>query len=299
MSTSTNPGLTTFSADINGVIISMAMYGITCCQTLQYFYWFPHDSLRMKAMVAGAWVTETTNAVMLMYTIWLDLIVYRGVQGQHVQWTIIARTVTAEMAAVGVDCFFIGRINILDARRYRSLILLVPLVISSAAGITYTFLNYTNQIVTSTKAMEWCLALFAATRAVSDIGIGIAMCAVLYFQYRHYAMKKSKLIVSIVVRHALATGIVTSALSVIYVALNFAYPATKLWGAVHFIQEKVYVISLLAALNARRRFRAIAEADVTLATIPITIFPDEPYDPSSQLQPTHIRPRPNDSIQPP
>ncbi|KZP23321.1 hypothetical protein FIBSPDRAFT_952123 [Athelia psychrophila] len=283
----------TIGAQLNGVIISMAIYGITCCQTLHYFYRFPCDSFCMKAMVAGAWVTETTNAVMLMYTVWLHLIVHRGVQHQHVQWTIIAQTVTAEMAAVGVDCFFIGRINILDARRYRSLILLVPLVISSGAGITFTCLNYTNQAATYTKAMEWCLGVFAATRATSDIGIGVAMCAVLYCQYRHYTMKKSALIVNIVVRHALATGILASGLAIIYLALNFAYPTTQLWGTVHFIQERVYVNSLLAALNSRQRFRAIAEADASLATIPITIFPDEPYDRPTQLQPARTRTRPN------
>ncbi|KZP23319.1 hypothetical protein FIBSPDRAFT_889703 [Athelia psychrophila] len=276
----------TIGAQLNGVIISMAIYGITCCQTLHYFYRFPCDSFCMKAMVAGAWVTETTNAVMLMYTVWLHLIVHRGVQHQHVQWTIIAQTVTAEMAAVGVDCFFIGRINILDARRYRSLILLVPLVISSGAGITTQIKQRLTPkpwkcapispacLFDTNQLLQWCLGVFAATRATSDIGIGVAISA---------------LIVNIVVRHALATGILASGLAIIYLALNFAYPTTQLWGTVHFIQERVYVNSLLAALNSRQRFRAIAEADASLATIPITIFPDEPYDRPTQLQPAPSR----------
>jgi len=66
------------------------------------------------------------------------------------------------------------------------------------------------------------------------------------------------------VHYAVTTGVLTSVFATIYVVVYLSMPLNMIYMAVYFVHGKIYVNSMLAALNSRKSLRALASQDVIL-----------------------------------
>ncbi|KZP14328.1 hypothetical protein FIBSPDRAFT_935836 [Athelia psychrophila] len=264
----------TLGAMLLGVIVTMMLYGITCCQTIRYYKNFPEDARRTKYLVGGTWFVDSVYQALLGYTAWYYLIQGRGRNlisaEKDVHWSMIAQQIPAQIIMIVVDSFYLVRIRILDGSRKRSLALMVPLIISNVAMIVFIFESFVP-VTASSTFMTWSVTIFAVTQALTNITIGGTMFSIVYFKCKPQAMPRSAMLLSMLLRHTLATGVLTSMLSILYGVTYLALPDTMIWTAVYFVQGKIYINSMLAVLNKRARYRAILDRDLSLETIHVTL----------------------------
>ncbi|KZP19704.1 hypothetical protein FIBSPDRAFT_1045307 [Athelia psychrophila] len=259
-----------FGALFDGIAVSFVLYGVTCCQIMYYQYHFRDDKAVMKWSVAMLLFLDTTQQIFLADILWHYLIDGR-VPGRIVEfqlnWSYMGQTLPSEICAVIVQCFFVNRIRILDHRRKRILVLLVTIFISItfSIGARHPYAKYA----------KWIATVFVASRVFTDLAITISLCTVLHMHYKPPGTERSNLLTTLLLRHSLATGVLTSLLSILYIATYFALPYAMIYSAVYCICGKVYVNSMLSALNSRIPMRQIANEELQLQTIQVTtIFPD-------------------------
>jgi len=122
--------------------------------------------------------------------------------------------------------------------------------------------------------MQWLVGLFGSLRALTDIAIAGMMCNFLYYQYRFDLTPRSISLIRVPLSHALTTGLLTSVFATLYVTVYLAMPLNMIYIAVYFIHGKIYVNSMLAALNSRKSLRALAEENIELRSVDFNIFQD-------------------------
>ncbi|KIM75272.1 hypothetical protein PILCRDRAFT_827370 [Piloderma croceum F 1598] len=83
----------TFGAVFDGFILSLMLYGITCCQTIQYYYYFPKDKMYLKFLVALTWLMDSLQQAFLVHLLWHYLIILRHTQdveaSSRANWSLI------------------------------------------------------------------------------------------------------------------------------------------------------------------------------------------------------------------
>jgi len=148
------------------------------------------------------------------------------------------------------------------------------MVASFIISIVYVVKCYKLPEFVSATRMQWLVGLFGGLRAFTDIAIAGAMCNFLYYQYRSNLTHRSILLVRVPLSHALTTGLLTSVFATLYVTVYLAMPLNMVYIAVYFVHGKIYVNSMLAALNSRKCLRALAEEDIELRSVHFSIFQD-------------------------
>ncbi|KIM76464.1 hypothetical protein PILCRDRAFT_643933 [Piloderma croceum F 1598] len=263
---------------LNGFTVSLMLYGVTCCQTIQYYRFFPADRRSFKLLVAFIWLLDTAQQALLTQAFWYYLIVLRYTKdteaAYQANWSLIGQVAPTEICAMIVECFFISRICILDARRRRILLLLIPLTFSFFIFIVYIVKCYKLPDFVSATRMQWLVGMLGSLRAVIDLTIAGAMCHILYSHCPSDLTQRFSSLVKILMHYALTTGLFTSVLETLYVVVYLAMPSNMIYIAIYFVHGKIYVNSLLAALNSRKSLRALAEQDIELQPVRFSLFQD-------------------------
>lgn len=266
----------TFGALLDGFILSLMLYGVTCCQAIQYYSYFPSDKRYIKLLVAFIWLMDTVQQALIAHALWHYLVLLRYnlsiEDASRANWSLIAQVIPTEICAVMVECFFVVRIRILDSKN-RSLLLLIPMVTSFSISIVYVIKCYRLPEFTSATKMQWLPSVFGSLRAATDLAIAIMMCSILYSQYQSGLTRRTESLVRTMLQYTLTTGVLTSVLAIVYVVVYLAMPLNMIYIAVYLVHGKIYVNSMLAALNSRKSLRALAvQEDTELRPPHISLF---------------------------
>jgi len=262
----------------DGFILSLVLYGITCCQTIQYYSYFPTDKQYIKYLVAFVCLMDSLQEALLAHSLWQYLIHLRYTldieAASRANWSLIAQVIPTEICAFIVEFFFVARIRNLDGRD-RSMVLGVPMVASILISIVYVIKCYKLPEFTSATRMQWLPSAFGSLRAFTDISIAVAMCYILSSQYQSGLTRRTVSLVKMMLQYSLTTGLLTSLVAIVYVVVYLAMPLNMVYIAIYFVHGKIYVNSMLAALNSRKSLRALAvQGDTELQSTYFSIFRD-------------------------
>ncbi|EPQ52566.1 hypothetical protein GLOTRDRAFT_131800 [Gloeophyllum trabeum ATCC 11539] len=248
----------TAGALLDGATISAMLYGVSCAQVVQYYLTFPGDSWRIKLMVATVWLMDTLQQGLLSHAAWFYAsrkCASLTVPGcEYWAWSVLGEAIPSIIAISIVEGFYIMRIWHFGNRK-SAMILILPAFIAP----TFLFVNFANPSFfvggEHFTIAEWFTCIAAASYAVTDIGIASMLCYYLYTS-RHLVSATSKSMINNLINYAIATGLLTSIIMLTYLVTFVALAGDMIFLAVYFVGTKVYVNSLLAALNNRERLRS-------------------------------------------
>ncbi|KLO20459.1 hypothetical protein SCHPADRAFT_897739 [Schizopora paradoxa] len=247
-----------FGATFDGLTISLILYGVTCGQAIFFFRtYYARNELLLKTLVGGTWVVDTFHTVLIIHSTWHYLISKISPQAlQTANWSIITQIIPTEIIAVAVDCYFVHRIWRLSNsnKTMKAMALLLPTICAYGVSIAYVVKCYRFPAFVDAKKEEWLLGTFSSLRMAVDIAIACSMCILLYSK-RDLAMPRTRLLLKNLIQFTVATGLLTSMFTTAYIISAFTMPSNMIYIGIYFVHGKVYLNSMLAALNSRDRFK--------------------------------------------
>ncbi|PCH41014.1 hypothetical protein WOLCODRAFT_151055 [Wolfiporia cocos MD-104 SS10] len=134
--------------------------------------------------------------------------------------------------------------------------------------ISSTEASYRTQTSTSVVHWydEWPTTLQTIFASVADICITVFMCWYFMNNAREPGLKQTKSLLRTLTVYTINRGLLTTTLQILQAVTFTAYKEVVFyWLLFHFPGSKVYVNSLLALFNARRRLRRVSEPDSSLS----------------------------------
>jgi len=247
-----------FGATFDGLTISLILYGVTCGQAIFYFRtYYKKDILLLKTLVGATWIVDTFHTILIIHSTWHYLISKISPQAlQTANWSIITQIIPTEIIAVVVDCYFIHRIRKLSETysKLKGAALLIPTICAYGVSLAYVVKCYRFPAFVDAKKDEWLLGLFSSLRTAVDIAIACSMCILLYSKQDH-AMPRTRTLLKSLIQFTVATGLLTSLFTTAYIICAFIMPSNMVYIGIYFVHGKVYLNSMLAALNSREAFK--------------------------------------------
>jgi uncharacterized phage infection (PIP) family protein YhgE len=68
----------TYGAELLAAFVSVALWGMTCMQTVIYFIQYPKDDVLLKALVVWLWLVNTAHEILIVKGVYDVLIVFFG-----------------------------------------------------------------------------------------------------------------------------------------------------------------------------------------------------------------------------
>ncbi|TRM63846.1 hypothetical protein BD626DRAFT_492862 [Schizophyllum amplum] len=246
----------TLGAYLVGVVLSAFMLGVACTQTATYFAIYPKDPWYIKFVVAFSLATTIGHQISVTDKMYVNTVTYYpdpAILGD-IGWGLMAQTYFNALTAFTVQGFYFYRIYILLNRNWY-----FPAFLT-AASVVQLIVAFVYAIKCSTIAAEQIPTLGNLVTTVNSIGaaldIIIAVTMVVILLRSRTGFKQTDTVISMLVTYVVNSGALTSACALgTLLALQLG-PLTWVAYPFYFCLGRIYCISLLASLNARRRLRA-------------------------------------------
>ncbi|KAJ2925783.1 hypothetical protein H1R20_g11312, partial [Candolleomyces eurysporus] len=212
-----------------GTFICMALWGIATMQVINFFTSnYPGDSWRLRSLVIWVWAMDTVHKCLIMAGNYQDLVSGKVMNPTGPNRLMIFTHVATSWVAVPVQLFFMYRIWRFQNRiRWFFVIPLAPCILFHfAMGFVLTTVNWIRNGNPAAIPQSTMLALVVANMVVvaaADVLLAVGLCILLWRTYLEVSIR---------------------------------YPQNLIHIAFCFIISPVYVIMLLANLNARSSIRS-------------------------------------------
>ncbi|KAK0214051.1 hypothetical protein IW262DRAFT_293319 [Armillaria fumosa] len=238
---------------IVGYLLQWGLFGTLSVQLYLYYLAFPKDRNSTKHLVYGIYIIEFVQTILFTHDAFAVFGYGFGdievLTRMHFNWLAIP-IMSAVVAFVG-QAFYAYRIFILSKSRIIPLFVICLSLISSVAAIVtgaYCFLEDSitelNNRRTSISIGFWC-----ASSALCDIII--AICMTYYLMRSNTSFRRTRILVSKLIRLIIETGTMTAVVALLCLILFFAFPHKTFYGATSVVIPKLYANTILVVLNSR------------------------------------------------
>ncbi|KZS95668.1 hypothetical protein SISNIDRAFT_452320 [Sistotremastrum niveocremeum HHB9708] len=252
----------TFGALLIGVLISAALWGVTCIQTFIYYMTYPGDELHLKIIVALAWIFDTIHQILICHTAYTYLVTNFGnleFLGVLVNTLVIEVFFTAFIALL-VQCFFAMRVWILSSKNIIITSIVMAFVLSEFGAVMAYGIKGVNFTTLADLSKLKALSISVnALAAAGDIVIAATLCWLLHTSRTGF--KRSDGMITKMIAFCVNTGLITSLCAIASLVTIVALPNAFVYIAFYFALGRLYSNSLLATLNARQALRNASRQD--------------------------------------
>ncbi|KZT18353.1 hypothetical protein NEOLEDRAFT_1173610 [Neolentinus lepideus HHB14362 ss-1] len=254
----------TFGACLNGTIVSLMLYGVTLGQVTKYFRTFKNDRLALKLTVTGSFMLDTFQQFLIIHSMWYYLVTRCNGNPDgflYANWSYLGQVIPSELIFYIVQCFYILRIWSLSKRKLTWL-LFVPATMEIMFSTVYTVQCY--KVISFTvlaqndkehQILKGLLSAIVTCAIMTDMGIAISMSKLLLEAQKRYLLGTRSLI-NMIIRYTIATGSLVTFAMIMFLICVMALPGNMVFVGIYFNLGKLYVNSMLAALNGREAMRA-------------------------------------------
>ncbi|KAK0480964.1 hypothetical protein EDD18DRAFT_806385 [Armillaria luteobubalina] len=271
------PLLTGYSTDeltgpyIVGCLLNWGLFGTLSAQLYLYYLAFPNDRRFTKYIVYGIYVIEFAQAILVAH----DAFVMYGYGFGNMDaltrinlfW--LAGPVMSAVAACVVQVFYAYRIFLVSKSRIIPIsIVCVSLTSTVAATITGTYgfetgvITELNNRKTNITAGIWCGA-----SALCDTLI--AICMTYYLLRSTTNFRRTRVLVTKIIRLTIETGSVTAVVALLNFVLFIAFPRKTFYLTPSLLVPKLYANAVYMMLNSR--FQITGGRDTYVSSIDISI----------------------------
>ncbi|KAF7768668.1 hypothetical protein Agabi119p4_7911 [Agaricus bisporus var. burnettii] len=263
-----------------GFSAACVIYGILITQVFQYFRGYPFDKARFKYAVIVLTILETadqifTGHITFWYTVknWgrFDVLLKA-----ELTWSLILQILIGSIVGTIVktyvlrlqsvaDVFLTGRPSAilqlfwsqgvaLGRNYYITGVILVLTYTQLGLAIYYSYKAFMLPSLFAASSLRVLGSVSLGTGVLTDVTTAVTLC--IYLNRLRTGLHTSDSLVNMLIRYAINTGALTSAVSLTTLLLYDFLPDNNLYYAsVYIILSKLYAISLMATLNTRRQVR--------------------------------------------
>ncbi|KAK0221331.1 hypothetical protein IW262DRAFT_1459532 [Armillaria fumosa] len=248
----------TFGALFVGAIIATMLFGITNVQTLIYYKRYPNDWLLFRFSVALLWVLDALHVFLSTHALYYYLIdmygKFLGALGNNT-WSMKLQLAVNVTIVVYVQGLYAMRLWKLGRHFHKVLPWFVFLAVAASlgSGIFVTYEIYMTANFEAIHIAKRSLYTFFSTIVVTDLIIALMMCYYLHKSRGDTAFSSTAAIILKLTRLILVSGLATSACSLFALIAYIAWPESLIFLGIDFVLPKLYVNSLLAMFNYRRK----------------------------------------------
>ncbi|KAG1908135.1 uncharacterized protein F5891DRAFT_991692 [Suillus fuscotomentosus] len=246
----------TFGAFLIGVVVSAALYGVTCLQTWYYFSRYFSDPWYTKLLVGAVFVSDTTHQALITHTVYTYLVTDFGNASdlEKLVWSLSVEVLFNGFTGFMVQSFLAKRVyhlsnkNMIITASVMSLVIaefvIVIIYVAKAVGLT-TFAQ-----VPQIRSLSMSINAIAAA---GDILIAVLLCT--FLQRSRTGFRRSDTMIKKLMLFTINTGLLTSVCAMMSFISIAVWPDTYIYIAFYFCVGRLYCNSLLATLNARKGVR--------------------------------------------
>ncbi|PCH33725.1 hypothetical protein WOLCODRAFT_147810 [Wolfiporia cocos MD-104 SS10] len=239
-----------------GILVAIALYGVSNAQTMYYFRWYPKDLWALKGLVVLLWAIDTSRTAMAILLMW-----YYVVAG-HGRVSVLEAFPTAyfgsefalsTLSIFVVQLYYVFSIwRFLRNKRYQNyltatFLVFVLLSFGSGLGNVLSFTETTNigSAVWDTRVPA---ILQHSATFVTDVYISVGLSLIL--NKSRTGLGKTNYMITRLVMYGITRGVLTALLQFLQLATFAedlkANPPKLLWALFHFVDGAAYTNSLMA-----------------------------------------------------
>ncbi|KAI0072837.1 hypothetical protein K474DRAFT_1667331 [Panus rudis PR-1116 ss-1] len=249
-----------------GNIVVALLCGVTSFQIYIYFSRGFKDNFILKLTVVTLWVIDVLHVALISHAFYQYTVSNYGnlLALLKVQWGLTAQVVVTDVSDALVRAVFAYRIYILSGKNLlvTALIVFASLVVF-VAGLIFSVRCAQVAQFLRFHEISWLIYFSLSAISVADVLISAAMCILLGKQSGGASQRTQS-----IVRRLMLYSINASALtSVFAIACLIAYatmPNNFVFLAIYVVIPKLYLNSLLAMLNSRKRLREYRSDPVSI-----------------------------------
>ncbi|KAJ7751725.1 hypothetical protein B0H14DRAFT_2756576 [Mycena olivaceomarginata] len=251
-----------------GILVSTAVYGITCLQG--YIYYTENssgDKRYLKTFVGVLILLDTFHVILLGIFYYRYSVTNFGdyIQLQAIStWSLLAQVVVEDIIALMVQFFFAYRIYQLSKNWIIPVIICILSIGQFGCGIRFTVTAVGVKVTESARTKTWTISGMAIS-AACDVVITASMIYYLWSEKRQVKLSRGmNRTINSLMRYSLNTGFLTTVFA-LATAITFVENETAfIYGPFFFVLSRMYACSFLAVLNTRHHLREKLNGDVEL-----------------------------------
>ncbi|KAI0353712.1 hypothetical protein OH77DRAFT_1522272 [Trametes cingulata] len=244
----------TYGALLVGTFISAILYGMTLHQVYRYLRTCPSRS-PARYYVLGLLFLDTFHTVLCMHACYWYLIsnYYKPLQLTKGVWSVDLLPVAVGCTIITCQCFYARRVYLIE-RKYKYVVVFVILLFLAVLGcaVAATAEAFILPNYSDFSRVTWLTSAGFGIVVVADALLtGVLMFTLHRLRTGH---QRTDSVIDVLILYALCTGLLTDILSVLAFCFGLFLPHKLVYVAIDNVTAKVYVNSVLAALNFRHSF---------------------------------------------
>jgi len=259
----------TFGVLLLGYVFSTFISGVFYAQVLWYYRTYPDDRLKFKTLVGVTFALDFFTSILSFDMIWNYLVVRGSFDAvfflranSGLTWMI---PVTGCSGLV-VDTFYILRIWTFTDKNKYVVLGFIPLVMYTAHSIVILVKNLQAPYFMLFSG-SYSLAAGESFRLLSDVGIAVTMCILMY--RRRSLAARSKFLLKSIFIWSLTSGVLTSLFIFVSLVTYITMPDNMIYIAAYLIYAKIGANGMLASLNMRKVLRELPNHVIDLQPLPV------------------------------
>jgi len=241
-----------------GIIMSTAIYGVTCLQV--YLYYTQHcskDSLFLKLYVVALMLLETFHVALLATAFYWYTVTNFGDLSvlQNNTWSLLVEVVIGDVVTGMAQFFFACEIYKMSAKRVVTPITICVLaLVQLALAIVYVVKMFKISLFANAREALPYSASSLTADMVNDLIIAVNM---VYFLQRKRKERTSLFTtvknrtVNLVIAYSLNTCLLATIFTFVTLITNATMPTNMVYALFYFITVRLYACAMMSTLNSR------------------------------------------------
>ncbi|KAK0236474.1 hypothetical protein EDD85DRAFT_642972 [Armillaria nabsnona] len=231
---------------IVGSLLNWGLFGTLSVQLYLYYLAFPNDRRFIKYLVYGIYVIEFVQTMFIIHDVFATFGYGFGdmdtLTTRHLSWFTVP--IISAVAAGVVHVFYAYRIFILSKSRIIPIFIICISLINSVASIftgIYVFQAGTDTKL-NTRKMHVAAGIWCGGSALCDILI--AICMTYYLMRSTTNFRRTRMLVTKIIRLTIETGSVTALVALLNAVLLIVIPHRPSYIAPGLVMPKLYANSV-------------------------------------------------------
>ncbi|KAI0763828.1 hypothetical protein BD413DRAFT_202472 [Trametes elegans] len=265
----------TFGAFFLGTSFGSILYGVTLQQAFRYFRRFKNDPPAIRHLVATALVLDTFHTACCIHASYYHLVTnyFNPVSLRSAVWSLKLIAFLSGIAAILAQLFYARRVYIFGQElRYKVLVAISAVLMLSEFVFTIvaTAEVYSKPIWTDFQRLSWLVSTVSGLALTCDMILTGTLISILV--QSRTGFKSTDSLIDVLVLYAVTTGLLSLIVMVFIFVFGLVLPGNLIYIAIGILGTKLYVGSVLAALNSRlslagRFGRGLSEIDVPVSDL--------------------------------
>ncbi|KAK0484821.1 hypothetical protein IW261DRAFT_859690 [Armillaria novae-zelandiae] len=238
---------------IVGCILNWGLFGTLSVQLYLYYLAFPNDRRFAKYLVYGIYIIEFVQTVLITHDVFATFGYGFGdidaLTRTNSFWLAVP-IMSAVAAGVG-QVFYAYRIFILSKSQIIPIFIICISLTSSVAAIITGIYSFQAADLTKMNNRETTISIGIWCGASALCDIIIAICMTYYLMHSTTNFRRTRMLVTKIVRLIIETGSVTAVVALLNFVISIALPHQTLYVIPGLTLPKLYANSVYMVLNSR------------------------------------------------